>query len=249
MEHARIGPAIQGRRFNPHSRKTPSGTLGSSILGSTKSQFQSSLEENPEWNLLIVESADLCRAGFNPHSRKTPSGTQSNVANWTVNLFQSSLEENPEWNIEASLYRKMTGSVSILTRGKPRVELRARGFLLPIQKLFQSSLEENPEWNSSARSSRLSAPWFQSSLEENPEWNLDIFFHIFSLKFQSSLEENPEWNKSRAVIDSVRRVSILTRGKPRVEPAKVGLHDGVVLCFNPHSRKTPSGTQSGSRVV
>ncbi len=61
---------------------------------------------------------------------------------------------------------------------------------------------------------------FQSSLEENPEWNMImIAAKIMLMPFQSSLEENPEWN-------------------PSPFSRAVGYHR-----FNPHSRKTPSGTR------
>ena len=63
-----------------------------------------------------------------------------------------------------------------------------------LQDGFQSSLEGNPEWNGT----KESGPW--------PKW------------FQSSLEGNPEWNQigARKAL-SAFFVSILTRGKPRVE--------------------------------
>ncbi len=85
--------------------------------------FQSSLEENPEWNTIIPESGQFHQsfnphsrktpsgtyalqifsadwASFNPHSRKTPSGTQAlSLLMSGAGGFQSSLEENPEWNV------------------------------------------------------------------------------------------------------------------------------------------------------
>ncbi len=111
-----------GIRFNPHSRKTPSGTRG-------------------------VSWAGCARRRFNPHSRKTPSGTRKDWACHPRAAFQSSLEENPEWNFGFFNTGKHQKPVSILTRGKPRVEpadCRERGF---VPCWFQSSLEENPEWN------------------------------------------------------------------------------------------------------
>ncbi len=63
-----------GGGFNPHSRKTPSGTYARVSPRGFANEFQSSLEENPEWNLL--------------------SSRLISTAIW----FQSSLEENPEWN-------------------------------------------------------------------------------------------------------------------------------------------------------
>ncbi len=92
-----LEPKLAMRCFNPHSRKTPSGT----------------------WEL---ESGELECRSFNPHSRKTPSGT----------LQHFCLELSPQ--------------VSILTRGKPRVERGGNPRVFRFLK-FQSSLEENPEWN------------------------------------------------------------------------------------------------------
>ncbi len=64
--------------------------------------------------------------------------------------------------------------VSILTRGKPRVEPTVGDLLSMVVRKFQSSLEENPEWNPSRNSAKKLFLQFQSSLEENPEWNSRI---------------------------------------------------------------------------
>ncbi len=82
---------------------------------------------------------------------------------------------------------------------------------------FQSSLEENPEWNATPNATTPFA-MFQSSLEENPEWNIGHqVSSSFLEEFQSSLEENPEWNMEKLPRWQRAEVSILTRGKPRVE--------------------------------
>ena len=83
--------------------------------------FQSSLEGNPEWNARPNGRAVLCY-GFNPHSRETPSGTLWIGPLWPPKWFQSSLEGNPEWNLVGHCGPIQGQYVSILTRGKPRVE-------------------------------------------------------------------------------------------------------------------------------
>ncbi len=60
--------------------------------------------------------------------------------------------------------------------------------------------------------------------------------------FHSSLEENPEWNPNVGRSSLLEPVSILTRGKPRVERIGNLGGSGKGGGFNPHSRKTPSGT-------
>ncbi len=178
--------------FNPHSRKTPSGTCCQSI-SRLSVLFQSSLEENPEWNMPMIMRKD-CKKMFqssleenpewNPRDRwsstgkvrfqssleENPEWNSSSRVSKMSKMFQSSLEENPEWNwltaTEISRKRRVSiltrgkprvepecwavefarAQVSILTRGKPRVELVQR-MLHGSLRLFQSSLEENPEWN------------------------------------------------------------------------------------------------------
>ncbi len=63
--------------------------------------------------------------------------------------------------------------VSILTRGKPRVEQIPSYDPICLEE-FQSSLEENPEWNPLPLIVVPPIPVFQSSLEENPEWNIVV---------------------------------------------------------------------------
>ena len=87
----------------------------------------------------------------------------------------------------------------------------------------------------------LGAFMFQSSLEGNPEWNATLRADAESLMFQSSLEGNPEWNALKGEQKLLFEVSILTRGKPRVEPCRNPKHY-FTPGFNPHSRETPSGT-------
>ncbi len=83
---------------------------------------------------------------FNPHSRKTPSGTQSEgeiEAMASVSILTRG-KPRVEREYEELDYPQKT--VSILTRGKPRVEHKVFSWILHRGK-FQSSLEENPEWN------------------------------------------------------------------------------------------------------
>ena len=107
--------------------------------------FQSSLEGNPEWNLRLL----ALRAGGGGFQSSLEGNPEWNAKTWcrssTRAWFQSSLEGNPEWNMifEAA---ERPDQVSILTRGKPRVELRC-GFSRKFVLRFQSSLEGNPEWN------------------------------------------------------------------------------------------------------
>ncbi len=204
--------------------------------------FQSSLEENPEWNR-------GCRPlrrklpGFNPHSRKTPSGTRNLDAHHKlveVSIltrgkprverrarsikpvggirFNPHSRKTPSGTSAGSADLSGSASVSILTRGKPRVE-QGSSKNSELASGFQSSLEENPEWNGIFPPAFFDIGGFQSSLEENPEWNIlaggILRRHIL---FQSSLEENPEWNTSDQLAAADSAVSILTRGKPRVEP-------------------------------
>ena len=81
--------------------------------------------------------------------------------------------------------------VSILTRGKPRVELRAYG--------------------------QKAAGLFQSSLEGNPEWN-GLYGYLMVTSVVSILTRGkPRVELSRGDAAQGDAVSILTRGKPRVE--------------------------------
>ena len=85
-------------------------------------------------------------------------------------------------------------------------------------QLFQSSLEGNPEWNWSSPK-RLGSVPFQSSLEGNPEWNglgLGFAAHLALVSILTRGKprvERKSWRETEG-----RDVSILTRGKPRVEP-------------------------------
>ena len=153
--------------FNPHSRETPSGTYPCPVRWKSSRGFNPHSRETPS-GTCATGSARRSRC-FNPHSRETPSGTSSCKAT-------------------------IAGSaVSILTRGKPRVERTVCGSTLrPL--VFQSSLEGNPEWNEGG---------------ELGEGEI--------AQFQSSLEGNPEWNDRHTARSGGPLVSILTRGKPRVE--------------------------------
>ena len=130
--------------------------------------------------------------------------------------------------------------VSILTRGKPRVE-RKNGLRWVWYSPFQSSLEGNPEWN------------------RKPEWSRSRF-----VRFNPHSRETPSGTTAPADIVGTPKVSILTRGKPRVEhpplqavrPLQVSILtrgkprverpleqlEPPGAGFNPHSRETPSGT-------
>ncbi len=84
-------------------------------------------------------------------------------------------------------------SVSILTRGKPRVEPRCNRLKRRGQR-FNPHSRKTPSGTRDNPSPTLDTRQFQSSLEENPEWNVFEVEAELVLKFQSSLEENPEWN-------------------------------------------------------
>ena len=84
--------------------------------------------------------------------------------------------------------------VSILTRGKPRVELPAVGDMIWAD-MFQSSLEGNPEWNAAGAGTAARATCFNPHSRETPSGTC-------YKRWEATL-----W-----------LVSILTRGKPRVEP-------------------------------
>ncbi len=118
-----------------------------SNYGIGSSPFQSSLEENPEWNSVLIGLV----AAFSLFQSSLEENPEWNVGMRGMRIggitFQSSLEENPEWNPRGVICSRVLVVVSILTRGKPRVE-RAGGSRNPVADEFQSSLEENPEWNS-----------------------------------------------------------------------------------------------------
>ncbi len=147
VEHAWPVPNVSvGLSFNPHSRKTPSGTEDSahesspvavSILTRGKPRVEPSHAEKFSARPLV----SILTRGKPRVEQGMRTGEMEILA-----VFQSSLEENPEWN----LLLQSSGAIS---------------------KVFQSSLEENPEWN--LRIGLLAARYlvFQSSLEENPEWN------------------------------------------------------------------------------
>ncbi len=185
-------------------------------------QFQSSLEENPEWNswFLAIFSRKF---SFNPHSRKTPSGTGGNlILRSRRESFNPHSRKTPSGTLHSPL-PDFPLPVSILTRGKPRVE---RDRVCSSPKLG-----------------------FQSSLEENPEWNLIKLEAELSLERVSILTRGkPRVEREMHCKYLVRiGVSILTRGKPRVEPAGGALTPLEKTGFNPHSRKTPSGTSRFQR--
>ena len=154
--------------------------------------------------------------------------------------------------------------VSILTRGKPRVELdsgrgsrRDAGFNPHSRETpsgtsvtgsaqsalrFQSSLEGNPEWNPYEWRKDPLKPLFQSSLEGNPEWNLGLGWQPDRRQFQSSLEGNPEWNLPFGpFVSTPPWFQSSLEGNPEWNTRAAGT-SGSHVCFNPHSRETPSGT-------
>ena len=87
------------------------------------------------------------------------------------------------------------------------------------QFVFQSSLEGNPEWNVEGdKITRTLA--FQSSLEGNPEWNRSTPPKSCLRRFNPHSRETPSGTTKRIRAQKPDKVSILTRGKPRVEPEK-----------------------------
>ncbi len=141
-------------------------------------------------------------------------------------MFQSSLEETPEWNNNVTAFFSQKPSVSILTRGKPRVEPPPDTPLERVESAFQSSLEENPEWN-------LAHGRVLASVH----------------RFNPHSRKTPSGTRSRTGNFQDPGVSILTRGKPRVEPKIFSRINRLMPSFNPHSRKTPSGTIGNDGVV
>ncbi len=114
-------------------------------LSSVPSLFQSSLEENPEWNATF-QPIQAVQEGFNPHSRKTPSGTTRSWEWRQISCVSILTRGKPRVEQYISFMKGYKATVSILTRGKPRVE-RSASAGMPESCSFQSSLEENPEWN------------------------------------------------------------------------------------------------------
>ena len=177
--------------FNPHSRETPSGTQAGG--GAPRpGGFNPHSRETPSG----TAGGDGARAGgrgFNPHSRETPSGTDGLRGQHPARgRFNPHSRETPSGTLEA-LADEIRELVSILTRGKPRVEQRQKARLGIFR--FQSSLEGNPEWNGCSRRPR--AP---------------------RTRFNPHSRETPSGTPPPGRRPSSPRVSILTRGKPRVEP-------------------------------
>ncbi len=158
--------------------------------------FQSSLEENPEWNPLgVLIPSKYSR--FNPHSRKTPSGTFTRAT------------------------RTRGRRVSILTRGKPRVELAALGGPAGCA-CFNPHSRKTPS-GTERRSMGV----------------------VSSRSFNPHSRKTPSGTYIKRAKGYKATVSILTRGKPRVERARA-TRTCASAGFNPHSRKTPSGTKIGT---
>ena len=120
--------------------------------------------------------------------------------------------------------------VSILTRGKPRVERWALQWPA-LPPLFQSSLEGNPEWNHKAAAARKSSVSFNPHSRETPSGTVLGLCVLGGLYIVSILTRGkPRVEHDGAPrISELRDVSILTRGKPRVEQNSDADGDGIDL--------------------